>query len=109
MDDRNRGRSAAQWFCLIVGATLVLVGLLGFLAEATFDTSAGGLGGCPYAPGATGNLATEDLLYMLDGLGIETGVRLDGVMQASRAIEPLVGHLLPSRVFRAAESTRRTE
>jgi hypothetical protein len=42
MDDRNRGRSAAQWFCLIVGATLVIVGLLGFLAEATFDTSAGG-------------------------------------------------------------------
>ena len=41
MDDRNRGRSAAQWFCLIIGATLVLVGLLGFLAEATFDTSAG--------------------------------------------------------------------
>jgi hypothetical protein len=41
MDDRNRGRSAAQWFCLIVGGTLVIVGLLGFLAEATFDTSAG--------------------------------------------------------------------
>jgi hypothetical protein len=41
MDDRNRGRSAAQWFCLIIGGTLVLVGLLGFLAEATFDTSAG--------------------------------------------------------------------
>jgi hypothetical protein len=42
MDDRNRGRSAAQWFCLIIGGTLVLVGLLGFLAEASFDTSAGG-------------------------------------------------------------------
>jgi hypothetical protein len=41
MDDRNRGRSAAQWFCIVVGATLVVVGLLGFLAEATFDTSAG--------------------------------------------------------------------
>ena len=41
MDDRNRGRSAAQWFCLIIGGTLVLIGLLGFLAEATFDTSAG--------------------------------------------------------------------
>jgi hydroxymethylglutaryl-CoA lyase len=67
----------------------------------TYDSSAGGLGGCPYAPGATGNLATEDLLYMLDGLGIETGVRLDGIVNASRAIEPLVGHPLPSRVFRA--------
>jgi hydroxymethylglutaryl-CoA lyase len=68
---------------------------------ATFDASAGGLGGCPYAPGATGNLATEDLLYMLDGLGIATGVSLPGVIAASRAIEPLVGHPLPSRVYRA--------
>ena len=71
----------------------------------TFDASAGGLGGCPYAPGATGNLATEDLLYMLDGLGIDTGVRLDGVIAASRAIEPLVGHALPSRVYRATLAT----
>jgi hydroxymethylglutaryl-CoA lyase len=75
---------------------------------AVFDASAGGLGGCPYAPGATGNLATEDLLYLLDGLGIDTGVRLEGVAAASRAIEPLVGHLLPSRMFRALEANRRT-
>jgi len=68
---------------------------------ATFDASCGGLGGCPYAPGATGNLATEDLIYMLDGLGIETGVRLDGLMEASAFIEPLVGHALPSRYFQA--------
>jgi hydroxymethylglutaryl-CoA lyase len=68
----------------------------------TYDSSAGGLGGCPFAPGATGNLATEDLLYMLDGLGIETGVGLTGVVDASRAIEAHVGHQLPSRVFRAA-------
>ena len=67
----------------------------------TFDASAGGLGGCPYAPGATGNLATEDLVYMLDGLGIVTGVRLDGIIEASRLMEPNIGHLLPSRVFRA--------
>ncbi|MEQ1574652.1 MAG: hydroxymethylglutaryl-CoA lyase [Vicinamibacterales bacterium] len=71
-----------------------------------FDASAGGLGGCPYAPGATGNLATEDLVYMLDGLGIVTGVRLDGVINASSGIEPLVGHALPSRVFRAAQAQR---
>jgi hydroxymethylglutaryl-CoA lyase len=71
-----------------------------------FDASAGGLGGCPYAPGATGNLATEDLLYMLDGLAVATGVRLDTICDASRAIEPHVGHPLPSRVFRAAEATR---
>jgi len=67
----------------------------------TIDASAGGLGGCPYAPGATGNLATEDLVYMLHGLGIETGVSLDALIAASRAIEMQVGHALPSRVYRA--------
>ncbi len=50
----------------------------------TFDSSAGGLGGCPFAPGAAGNLATEDLLFMLNGLGIETGVSIDDVAHASR-------------------------
>lgn len=68
---------------------------------ATFDAAAGGLGGCPYAPGATGNLATEDLIYMLDGLGIVSGARLDRLLDASRFIEPLVGHPLPSRYVRA--------
>jgi hydroxymethylglutaryl-CoA lyase len=72
----------------------------------TYDAAAGGLGGCPYAPGATGNLATEDLVYMLDGLGIVTDVRLDGIIEASRQIEPHVGHSLPSRVFRAAQASR---
>jgi hydroxymethylglutaryl-CoA lyase len=72
----------------------------------TFDSSAGGLGGCPYAPGATGNLATEDLVYMLDGLGIQTGVSLDGVIAASAAIEPHVGHALPSRVFNASRKSK---
>ena len=71
----------------------------------TFDASAGGLGGCPYAPGATGNLATEDLVYLLDGLGIATGARLEAIAEASRAIEPHVGHPLPSRVFRAMQAT----
>jgi hydroxymethylglutaryl-CoA lyase len=73
---------------------------------ATFDSSAGGLGGCPYAPGATGNLATEDLIYMLDGLGIHTGVTLAGVIAASGRIEPHVGHPLPSRVYRANAARR---
>jgi hydroxymethylglutaryl-CoA lyase len=73
---------------------------------AVFDASAGGLGGCPYAPGATGNLATEDLVYLLDGLGFSTGVQLEGVATASRTIEPLVGHPLPSRMFRALQATR---
>ena len=73
----------------------------------TFDASAGGLGGCPYAPGATGNLATEDLLYMLNGLGIQSGVDIDGVVSASRLIEPHVNHPLPSRVYRAYGSDTR--
>ena len=68
---------------------------------ATVDSSAGGLGGCPYAPGASGNLATEDLLYMLHGMGIETGVDLDKVAAASRAIAPRLGHPLPSRYLQA--------
>jgi hydroxymethylglutaryl-CoA lyase len=77
----------------------VLVGLQH--AVTTFDSAAGGLGGCPYAPGAAGNLATEDLIYMLDGLGIETGVSLDAVVNASRFIEPSIGHALPSRYVQA--------
>lgn len=67
----------------------------------TFDASAGGLGGCPFAPGAAGNLATEDLLYMLHGLGIATGVDLDQVAAASRALAPALGHALPSRYAQA--------
>jgi hydroxymethylglutaryl-CoA lyase len=67
-----------------------------------FDSSAGGLGGCPFAgPSASGNLATEDLLYLLDGLGIEHGVDLGKVLQASRFIVDAVGHPLTSKVFQA--------
>ncbi len=76
------------------------------LGIATFDASAGGLGGCPYAPGASGNLATEDLVYMLNGLGIETGVRLDAVVAASRFIESRLDHRLPSRYAQAAAASR---
>jgi hydroxymethylglutaryl-CoA lyase len=65
------------------------------------DSAAGGLGGCPYAPGASGNLATEDLVSMLHGMGIETGVDLAGVVQASRAIEHRLGRALPSRYLQA--------
>ena len=69
------------------------------------DSSAGGLGGCPYAPGASGNLATEDLLYMLHGMGIATGVDLAKVAAASRALAPRLGHALPSRYLQAARAT----
>ena len=70
------------------------------------DSSAGGLGGCPYAPGAAGNLATEDLLYMLHGMGIHTGVNLEKVVAATRFIAPLLGHAPTSKYYQAAESTR---
>jgi len=68
---------------------------------ATFDSSAGGLGGCPYSPRATGNLATEDLVYMLNGLGIATGIEIDAVSDAALAVAPLLGHGLPSRYTQA--------
>lgn len=70
---------------------------------AIFDSSSGGLGGCPYAPGATGNLGTEDLLYMLHGMGIETGVNLDKVRAASRFIAGVLGHELTSKAYQALE------
>ncbi|HZR40408.1 MAG TPA: hydroxymethylglutaryl-CoA lyase, partial [Ktedonobacteraceae bacterium] len=66
------------------------------------DSSAGGLGGCPYAPGAAGNLATEDLLYMLHGMGIQTGVDLEKVVAATRFIAPLLGHAPTSKYYQAA-------
>jgi hydroxymethylglutaryl-CoA lyase len=67
-----------------------------------FDSSAGGLGGCPFAgPGAAGNVATEDLVYLLDGLGVEHGVDLDKVLAASRYIVGAVGHPLNSKVYQA--------
>ena len=70
---------------------------------AIFDTSSGGLGGCPYAPGATGNLGTEDLLYMLHRMGIKTGVDLDKVRAASRFIAGVLGHDLTSKAYQALE------
>jgi isopropylmalate/homocitrate/citramalate synthase len=70
---------------------------------AIFDASSGGLGGCPYAPGATGNLGTEDLLYMLHKMGIDTGVDLAKVRDASRFIAGVLGHDLTSKAFQAME------
>ena len=72
---------------------------------ATFDASAGGLGGCPYAPGAAGNLATDDLVYMLNGLAIETGISLTALSRASAFIETKLDHRLPSKFAQAARST----
>ena len=69
-----------------------------------FDSSSGGLGGCPYAPGATGNLGTEDLLYLLASMGIETGVDLERVRAASRFIARELGHALTSKAYTAMEA-----
>jgi isopropylmalate/homocitrate/citramalate synthase len=73
---------------------------------ATFDASAGGLGGCPYAPGAAGNLATDDLIYMLNGMGIETGVSLTALSEASAFIGSKIDHPLPSRYAQAAAAKK---
>ena len=67
----------------------------------TIDASAGGLGGCPYAPGASGNLATEDVVAMLHSMGVETGIDLDKLTEASRMAATFVGHELPSKYLKA--------
>ncbi len=71
---------------------------------ATIDSSAGGLGGCPYAPGAAGNVATEDLLFMLHGMGIETGVDLSKVVEASRFISSVLKRSLPGKYLQTCRS-----
>ncbi len=72
----------------------------------TFDSSIGGLGGCPYAPGAAGNLATEDLLYMLHGLGVSTGVDLEKVVDCGAMAQEILGKRLPGRYLQAALGLR---
>jgi hydroxymethylglutaryl-CoA lyase len=69
-----------------------------------FDSSSGGLGGCPYAPGATGNVGTEDVLYLLGQMGVETGVDIGKVRAASRFIAGVVDHALTSKAFQALEA-----
>jgi hydroxymethylglutaryl-CoA lyase len=65
------------------------------------DSSVGGLGGCPFAPGASGNIATEELVYMLEESGVDTGIDLDAVLAAAAVTEKAVGHPLPSSLYRA--------
>ncbi|HEY6005953.1 MAG TPA: hydroxymethylglutaryl-CoA lyase [Anaeromyxobacter sp.] len=77
----------------------VLAGLE--MGIATFDASVGGLGGCPYAPGASGNLATEDLVYMLNGMGYETGIDLARLVHAGWLAQRLVGRKLPGKALQA--------
>ncbi|MGC4089723.1 MAG: hydroxymethylglutaryl-CoA lyase [Polyangiaceae bacterium] len=73
-----------------------------------FDASVAGVGGCPYAPGAAGNLATEDLVYMLEGMGVRTGVNLDLLIEAGRVAERVIGRRLPGKVHQAGPRTLRT-
>ncbi|MCK9910004.1 hydroxymethylglutaryl-CoA lyase, partial [Microbacteriaceae bacterium K1510] len=67
----------------------------------TFDSSIGGLGGCPYAPGAAGNIATEDLLYLLTGMGCDTGVNQEKLIEAGLYIQQQLGRELPSKLLKA--------
>ena len=72
-----------------------------------FDGSIGGLGGCPFAPGASGNVCTEDLVHCLEAMGVATGVDLDRLIAASRRVQEIVGHPLPGQVVKAGPWTRR--
>ncbi|HEY2579295.1 MAG TPA: hydroxymethylglutaryl-CoA lyase [Streptosporangiaceae bacterium] len=76
------------------------------LGVTDFDASVGGLGGCPYAPGATGNIATEELVYMVEDMGVSTGIDLAAMIEAAAGAERIVGRTLPSQVLRAGPRTR---
>ncbi len=84
----------------------VLVGLE--MGIRTFDAAVAGLGGCPYAPGAAGNLATEDLVYTLDGMGIATGIDLEKLWLAGQVAEAIIGRDLPGKVHRAGVRSLRS-
>ena len=86
-DTRHTGVASA-WAAVEAGATVL-------------DASVGGLGGCPFAPRATGNVATEDVLYLLERERVETGVDLEALIDVARWLEELLGRELPGRVYRA--------
>jgi hydroxymethylglutaryl-CoA lyase len=74
---------------------------------ARFDASLGGMGGCPFAPGATGNVCTEDLVHMFESMGVDTGVDLDALLAVASTLPDLIGHDVPGQVVKAGKSTRR--
>jgi hydroxymethylglutaryl-CoA lyase len=76
------------------------------LGVTDFDASVGGLGGCPYAPGATGNIATEELVHMVEDMGVDTGIDLEAMIDAAAEAERIIGRTLPSQVLRAGPRTR---
>ena len=86
-----------------MGLANVVAGLAAGVAR--FEGCLGGLGGCPFAPGATGNVCTEDVVHMLQCMGYDTGVDLDRMLEASRRLEEIVGHELPGQVVKAGKSS----
>ena len=72
-----------------------------------FDASIGGLGGCPFAPGATGNVCTEDLVHCLHAMGYETGINLDGLIEVAKRVQEIIGRALPGQVMKAGKWNRR--
>jgi hydroxymethylglutaryl-CoA lyase len=90
------------------GAALANVLAARQLGVDDFDASVGGLGGCPYAPGASGNVATEELVHMVEDMGVATAIDLDALLDVAATAERIVGRTLPSQVLRAGPRTRRT-
>lgn len=88
-----------------MGLANVLSGLAAGIDR--YDASLGGLGGCPYAPGATGNICTEDLVHMLDAIGCDTGANLDALLECAARLPDLVGHGIPSLVLQAGKWNRK--
>jgi hydroxymethylglutaryl-CoA lyase len=77
------------------------------LGVTNFDASIGGLGGCPFAPGASGNVCSEDLVHCLHAMGVQTGIDLDRLLAVSRRVQDVVGRALPGQIVKAGPSTRR--
>jgi len=103
---RHPGTSLNLHFHNTRGAGLANVLAALELGVDDFDASVGGLGGCPYAPGASGNIATEELVHMVEDMGVGTGVDLAAMIEAAAAAERIVGRELPSQVLRAGPRTR---
>ncbi len=85
-----------------MGMANVLAGLEAGVT--TYDAALAGLGGCPFAPGATGNVATEDVVHMLEEMGIKTGIDLDGLINLSRELEKIIGRTLPGQIIKAGKA-----
>jgi hydroxymethylglutaryl-CoA lyase len=100
------GESVAVHFHDTRGTALANILVAVEMGITTVDAALGGLGGCPYAPGASGNVATEDVVYMLEEMGVRTGVDMDRLIDCARLASTLVGHDMPSKYYRAAIGAR---